>query len=104
MSTFYILRYLVVDDYVNRRAPYRAEHLALTHELSESGLLLLGGAVGEPSDSAVLVFRCPLQEVERFVESDPYVQNGVVESYTIQPWHVVTGLCYEKVACNDKTS
>ncbi len=92
MSTYYILRYHVVDDYVTKRTPYRPEHLALTDEFAKSGFLLLGGAVGDPPDSAVLVFRCLLHEIERFVELDPYVQNGVVERYTIQPWHVVTGV------------
>jgi uncharacterized protein YciI len=29
--------------------------------------------------------------VERFADGDPYVQNGLVTSWTIRPWTVVIG-------------
>jgi uncharacterized protein YciI len=29
--------------------------------------------------------------IERFIDSDPYVRNGLVISWTIRPWTVVIG-------------
>lgn len=33
------------------------------------------------------------EEIEAFVKADPYVQNGLVPSYTIRPYMVVAGDC-----------
>ena len=90
--TYFALFYHVVDDYVARRAPFREVHLALARELHERGELLLGGALTDPADGALLVFRVPDKRViEEFVHNDPYVQNGLVTSWEIRPWAVVVG-------------
>lgn len=88
---FYVLRYdAVVDDYVNRRAPYRAEHLRLVNEAHARGEIVMAGAVGDPPAGALLVFRGDSPAAaERFAAADPYVTNGVVLSWRVQPWHVV---------------
>ena len=52
----YLLFYDVVPDYVERRAAYRAEHLALAKAAVARGELILGGALGDPIDQAVLLF------------------------------------------------
>lgn len=90
---FYVLRYdTVVDDYVNRRAPFRAEHLRLVNEASARGEIVMAGAVGDPPDGALLVFSGDSPAVaERFAAADPYVLNGLIQSWRVQPWHVVTG-------------
>jgi len=38
---YYLLLYDVVDDFVNRRAPYRQEHLKLITEAHQRGELLM---------------------------------------------------------------
>ena len=87
---YFILIYYVVEDYVTRRAPYREEHLGLAREAHSRGELILGGALGDPADRALLVFRCPDKAaVEGFVQNDPYFNNGLVARYEIQPWAVV---------------
>ena len=44
---YYVLRYdAVVDDYVNRRAPFRAEHLRMLREAHQRGEVVMAGAVG----------------------------------------------------------
>ena len=89
---YFALMYEVVDDYLERRAAYRTEHLAMAREASERGELVLGGAFAEPADGALLVFEGADRSVaERFAESDPYVRNGVVRSWRIRPWTVVVG-------------
>jgi len=52
-----ILFYDVVDDYVAKRAPFRAAHLELGRQAHARGELQLAGAFAEPADGAVLVFR-----------------------------------------------
>jgi uncharacterized protein YciI len=89
---YYLLEYVLVDDYLARRAAFREEHLALAREAHRPGDLVLAGALAEPPDRAVLVWRTDDRSViERFVDSDPYVRNGLVTSWTIRPWTVVIG-------------
>jgi uncharacterized protein YciI len=87
---YYLLEYALVDDYVARRAAFREEHLALAREANRRGDLLLAGALAEPPDRAVLVWRTDDPFIiERFVDADPYVHHGLVTSWTIRPWTVV---------------
>jgi uncharacterized protein YciI len=89
---YWMLVYEVVDDYVERRAALRPEHLGLATAAQESGELVLAGAAGEPISSAFLVFRADdRSSVEAFVAADPYVREGLVTSWRIEPWHVVIG-------------
>jgi len=89
---YYILIYDVVDDYVSRRSAYRADHLQLAQEANRRGELVLGGALADPVDKALLVFRAPDRTpVEEFVRNDPYVLNGLVTRWEIRPWSVVIG-------------
>lgn len=87
---WFILQYEVVDDYVERRAHVRDEHLGLAREAYERGELILAGAVGDPIDGALLVFRAEdATIVEDFARNDPYVRNGLVRSWSVKPWNVV---------------
>lgn len=52
----YQLTYELVDDYLSRREPFRAQHLALAQAATERGELVLAGALSDPADQAVLVF------------------------------------------------
>lgn len=88
----FLLFYDYVPDVVERRAPFRDEHLRLAREAASRGELLLGGAYADPVDGAVLVWRvADKATVERFVASDPYVKNGIVTRHRIRPWTVVVG-------------
>jgi uncharacterized protein len=89
---YYLLIYEVVDDYVARRAAFREAHLRLGREAFGRGELVLGGALADPPDRAVLVFRVPDRTVvEAFVRNDPYVVNGLVKRWEVRPWTVVIG-------------
>jgi len=89
---YFALIYDVVEDYVARRAAYRDEHLRLGREANRRGELVLGGALSDPVDKALLVFRVPDRSVvEEFVRNDPYVKNGLVLRWEIRPWAVVIG-------------
>jgi uncharacterized protein YciI len=88
----WLLFYDVADDYLERRAAFRAEHLALAWRAVERGELVLGGALANPADGAVLLFRAPTAEVaEAFAAADPYVLNGVVVRWRVREWTTVVG-------------
>ena len=89
---YYALFYDVVSDYVARRAAYREEHLRLARAAQARGELVLGGALGDPPDSALLIFHTTSPDVVKaFAEKDPYVTKGVVTRWQIKPWAVVIG-------------
>ena len=56
--------------------------------------VLLGGALSDPVDAAVLVFRADSSQlVESFVKADPYVRHGLVRNWYIREWIVTVGQC-----------
>jgi len=86
----YVLLYEVADDYVTRRAPFRGAHLKQVHDAHRRGEIVLAGALAEPVDGAMLVFR-EAAAAERFATTDPYVVNGAVRSWKIRHWNTVLG-------------
>ena len=89
---YYILFYKTVENYVERRAPYREEHLEYAIAAHERGSLVMAGALSEPADSAVLVFKCDEPAAaEEFARNDPYVKNGLIVEWQVRPWTVVIG-------------
>jgi uncharacterized protein YciI len=89
----FVLSYEYVPDVLERRTPFRADHLALARELHAAGKLLIAGAFDPPTDGAMFIFDvASADEVEAaFVARDPYVKNGVVTRHRIRPWNVVVG-------------
>ncbi len=86
-----LLEYTLAEDYLERRAALREEHLGLARAAHERGELLLAGALPDPYDRALLVWAAPRDVVERFVEQDPYVVHGLVTGWTVREWNVVVG-------------
>lgn len=88
----YLLFYDVVPDYVQRRAEFRKEHLALAWKAHDRGELVLGGAMGDPADGAILLFKGESPAAaEAFAAADPYVRNGLVKRWRVRPWTTVVG-------------
>jgi uncharacterized protein YciI len=91
-NNYYILFYKTVDDYTERRKSFRNEHLKLAQIAFENGTLVLGGALANPADSAILVFKGKDESVaEQFAKNDPYVKNGLITEWHIRSWTVVIG-------------
>lgn len=88
----YLLFYEAGHDYVERRAQFRAQHLALAWKANGEGELILGGAFANPVDGAVLLFQGESPEVaEKFARADPYVTNGIVKRWYVREWTTVAG-------------
>ncbi|CEG45663.1 YCII-related [Plasmopara halstedii] len=87
---YYILRYEYVHDILNRRGPYRAEHLERAVTAKKDGNVVMGGALVDPPDAGVFIFNVSDKKIiEKFATSDPYVLNNLVTSYSIREWTVV---------------
>jgi uncharacterized protein YciI len=89
---YFILFYKTVENYVERRVPFRELHLAYAKEFQNRGELILGGALDDPVDGAVLIFKCDTKSlVEEFAKNDPYVLNGLIVEWKVRKWNVVIG-------------
>jgi uncharacterized protein YciI len=88
----YLLFYEVGADYVSRRAEFRDAHLEKAWAASARGELVLGGALSNPVDGAVLLFVGDSPEVaEKFAKADPYVTSGAVKRWHVREWKTVAG-------------
>jgi len=88
----YLLLYDLSPDYLARRTEWRDEHLDLAWQAQGRGELVLGGALADPVDGAVLLFQGDSPEVaSQFAEADPYVLHGLVLRWRVRPWTTVVG-------------
>ncbi len=89
---YFALMYDVVDGFAEKRMPHREAHLALVRAAQARGEVVMAGALGEPPDGALLVFRGDSVEIaERFARADPYVLQGLATRWHVRPWRVVVG-------------
>lgn len=81
-----------MPDIMERRGPYRADHIAQLKRLQQEGHLVLAGAfVGAPP-GAVFIFQGETDEAaQQFAKSDPYVVAGLVSKWTVREWTTVVG-------------
>jgi hypothetical protein len=88
----YILFYKYAPDYLERRGEYRDQHMSLAKAAIDRGELFLGGAFAKPADGAAIIFKGRSPEVaESFAKADPYVLNGLVNSWRVREWTTVVG-------------
>ena len=88
---YFVLHYDVVDDFVNKRMPYRPAHLQEVREANARGELVMAGALSDPA-AAMLVFRgADKSAAENFAKNDPYVKEGLVKRWSVRQWTVVVG-------------
>jgi uncharacterized protein YciI len=88
----YLLFYEVGEDYVARRAEYRSAHLKLAWAASKRGELVLGGALADPVDGTLILFKGDSPSVaENFARVDPYVTSGLVKRWYVRKWNTVAG-------------
>jgi uncharacterized protein len=87
----FILEYVYVADILEKRTPYRPDHIKLAEDYNKEKLIISGGPFSPPT-GAVFVFSAEGKEtVEEFVAKDPYVAAGLVSSFSIREWNVVIG-------------
>lgn len=88
----FLLFYDVANDYLARRGEFRAAHLERAWAAEANGHLILAGALADPVDGAVLLFKADGKDVvEAFARVDPYVVNGLVTRWRVREWTTVAG-------------
>jgi hypothetical protein len=88
----YLLIYDLAPDYLERRGEFRNEHLALAWQAHDRGELVLGGALTDPVDTAILMFQGDSPKVaENFAAADPYVKHGLIKRWRVRQWTTVVG-------------
>lgn len=88
----YLLFYHFVGDYAERRATYRNAHLAHAWAANARGELVLAGALTDPLDTGVLLFKGDGPAVaEAFARVDPYVVSGLVREWRVRQWVTTVG-------------
>ena len=89
---YYMLIYQTVENYVEKRVPFRTEHLGYSEAAHARGELFMGGVLSDPVDTAILIFKADSPAVaETFARNDPYVKAGLIKSWTVRPWTVAIG-------------
>jgi len=90
MRKLLALHYELDKDAYEQRMPFRSAHLALVERWQEQGKVVIAGPLGDPPSRSLIAFDVADQaEVEEFAAADPYVSEGIVSSYRIEPWSVV---------------
>ncbi|HEY3774388.1 MAG TPA: YciI family protein [Solirubrobacteraceae bacterium] len=90
MSEHHLLLYVYPDDMAERRGPYRDEHLRRIQVEKDAGRILMAGATGAPINGGAMAWTgATSDEIEAFVEADPYRGAGLILSYRIEPWTLV---------------
>ena len=88
----FLMFYDFAADYLERRPAFREEHLAKAWAAHARGELVLGGALADPVDGAVLLFTGESPSAaESFAREDPYVLNGLVTRWRVREWKTVAG-------------
>lgn len=81
----FVVTYQYVPEMAERRTPHRQAHLDWLNEHAATGRLILAGAVQDPVDSAILVFRGADQHaVRRLLVDDPYAAANLIVGVTIR--------------------
>jgi uncharacterized protein YciI len=88
----FLVMYHYVPDMETRRTPHRAAHLAWLKEHAAAGRLILAGAIQDPVDSAVLIFRgADILDIRRLLLDDPYAAGNLIDGLTVRPIGLAIG-------------
>ncbi len=89
----FVLFYDYPADFRERRAAHRAMHIEHAKASIARDELQLGGAFAEDDPPlGMLLFKGENAQVaEDFARADPYVLNGVVNSWRVREWVTVVG-------------
>ena len=84
-----VVLYHAAADVLHRAPAHMAGHSALIDEFHAAGDLLLIGTFGDPvTEGAMCVFR-GREAADRWVRRDPFVTEGLVESFEIREWNEI---------------
>ncbi|GAA3364708.1 MULTISPECIES: YciI family protein [Saccharopolyspora] len=82
---------MVYGDDEERRLAVRPDHRVYAKSLAEQGVLLAGGPYADGLGAQLVYEAEDEAAVQRLLDADPYLQQGVLASTTIREWHAITG-------------
>ena len=89
-ETHHLLLYEYVEDMAARRGPYREAHLKHINTHRDDGTIVIAGALGDPPTGGAIGFKgAGREDIESFVQADPYYDAGLIVSFRIEPWKLV---------------
>ncbi len=72
--------------------PFTLSACFLFSIMFSNSILFVGGPLNNPPDGAMFLFKNTTREnVQNFVENDPYMKNNLITSHKISEWSVVVG-------------
>lgn len=84
--TKYVLWGRYCDNVLEKRAPFREDHLAGLAAQKESGVLLTLGPTADLTQVFGLYDAADEATVRRLIEDDPYWKNGIWKEYEVKEW------------------
>jgi uncharacterized protein YciI len=85
-DVLHLLLYEYVPDMAQRREPYRGAHRDRITAEREAGVIVTAGAFDPPTGGALVFKGVDPEYVEAFVTADPYMQGGLITSYSVRRW------------------
>ena len=84
--TKYVMWGSYCEDVLEKRAPYRQEHLDGLAAQKESGVLITIGPTKDLTKVFAIYDADSEDTVRQLVENDPYWKNGIWTEYEIREW------------------
>jgi uncharacterized protein YciI len=83
----YVVLYESADDVASKAPGHFPAHVEWYEQFHAEGTLLMIGTFGDPQSQGAMAVFTTREAAEEFVDSDPFVENGVVRSYEIREWN-----------------
>ena len=87
------MKFAAIIEYIpdaSRVSEVRPAHRDYLGGLLETGNFVLGGPFIDDSGALIVYEAESADEVERFIENDPFAKRGVFASWKIRPWKLIT--------------
>ena len=85
----YVVLYEAADDVLTTAPVHYPAHSKRLDDFHRRGEILMVGTFGDPQNEGSMAIFPTREAAESFVAEDPFVLNGVVESYQIREWNEV---------------
>lgn len=81
----FVLFYDLAEGAMPRIQAAFPQHRERLDQFHARGVLLMAGPLGNPPTGALAIFTSA-EEAKAFVEGDPFVTNGAVAKWRVEPW------------------
>jgi uncharacterized protein len=80
-----VMFYETAPDGLSKAMAFLEGHRARLNEFHAKGVLLMAGPFADPAEGAMGIFT-DKGAAEEFIKGDPFVTNGVVDSWRLAEW------------------